>query len=305
MAPFARKLITSLRMPDGTEMRLIPSFFHLLLYLKEAGRSFCLCFRTFGVDLLDVAQELNMFCEGQHPLFPGVVMDGSDGQPDYRLPYDDSRRFGTFFRDRENGDIALVMGTVEQPGEGQYRKEAASLDFYKRFPDATVICGSEAVQKFLWDTSMVSGTLGIRDYFQYWKANGMTAQGGKPLFYAPYRSTKVHQIFFDDNIRYGDAYIVNAIDVREPHRFQWVTPLLETHLCRAEPLESIKDTKYFVKQLQRLEVGYERKLQARERLSRLLARVVRTFKAQKALKKYESIQKDYRENGTLEQAETS
>lgn len=246
-----------------------------------------------------------MFCEGRHPLFPGVVMDGSDGQPDYRLHVEDAWRFGTFFRDRLSGEIALVMGTVEQPGEGQYRKEIASLDFYKRFPDATVIDGNEAVQKWLWDKSLMCGTLGIRDYFQYWKANGMTAQGGKPLFYAPYRSTKVHQIFFDDNIRYGDAYIVNAIDVREPQRCQWVTPLLETHLCRAEPLESIKDTKYFVKQLQRLEVGYERKLQARERLCRLLARVVRSSKSQKALKKYESIQKGYRENGTSDQVENS
>jgi len=61
------------------------SFFKLLLMLKQAGRSFTICFRSFGEDLAEVADELNAFCEGRHPLFPGACLDGTDGEPDYRF----------------------------------------------------------------------------------------------------------------------------------------------------------------------------------------------------------------------------
>merc|ERR1712190_85574 len=108
----------------------------------------------------------------------------------------------------------------------------------------------------------------MRDYFQYWKANGMTSESGKMLLFNPSRSTERHEMFFDDNIRYGDFYIVQPINVVDPERKHWVTDLLKTHLCRAEPLESVSDRQYFVKQVARLEGGYERKLLLRERLQR-------------------------------------
>lgn len=55
---------------------VIPSFFHCLLTLKEAGADFGVVFRTFGSDIEGVSREYNAFCEGKHPLFPGVKMDG-------------------------------------------------------------------------------------------------------------------------------------------------------------------------------------------------------------------------------------
>lgn len=55
---------------------VIPSFFHCLLTLKEAGADFGVVFRTFGSDIEGVSIEYNAFCEGKHPLFPGVKMDG-------------------------------------------------------------------------------------------------------------------------------------------------------------------------------------------------------------------------------------
>merc|ERR1739838_846867 len=78
----AQQMRQELLSPDGSDLKLIPSFLDLLVHLKRSGRSFTLCFRTFGEDLASVAEDLNRFCEGKHPLYPGVKMDGSDGQPD-------------------------------------------------------------------------------------------------------------------------------------------------------------------------------------------------------------------------------
>lgn len=267
LKPFAEQLISALTTPDGTEIRLIPSFLRLLLYLKQAGRSFCLCFRTFGVDLHDVAEELNKFCEGRHPLFPGVTMDGTDGMPDYRLPTSDIRHIGTFYFDEDQ--LCLVLGTVDQPGEGRFKNEIPSLGFYKEgFPDKKlqIICGTQAVRKWMWENTQKCGSLGIRDYFQYWKRKKMKSEGGKPFFFHPTRTVGVHQMFFDDNILYHDAHIVHAVDMRFPEKHQFISALLQTHLCRAEPLEAIRDPAYFIKQVARLEAGYARKLAASERL---------------------------------------
>merc|ERR1712093_54877 len=51
---------------------------------------------------------------------------------------------------------------------------------------------------------------------------------------------------------------------------KWGMPLLQTHLCRAEPFDSISDKEYFAKELARLEHAYDRKLHARKTLTRLV-----------------------------------
>lgn len=56
---------------------MLPSFFEVVLALERAGRDFSIVFRTFGVDLPDVATEWNSFCTGNHPCYPGIRMDGS------------------------------------------------------------------------------------------------------------------------------------------------------------------------------------------------------------------------------------
>ena len=49
---------------------IIPSFFKLISYLHQEKVNFRLIFRTFGVDIERVAYEFNLYCEGNHPLFP-------------------------------------------------------------------------------------------------------------------------------------------------------------------------------------------------------------------------------------------
>lgn len=104
MAPHVTRLAEALQCPEsaagadaellkkiglsGGSCVLLPSFLRLLRELKQRGRTFSVCFRTFGKDLPKIAEEYNCLCEGNHPYFldeAHVVMDGSDGGADLRM----------------------------------------------------------------------------------------------------------------------------------------------------------------------------------------------------------------------------
>jgi len=254
-------------------VQLIPAFFELLITLKEQKRSFTICFRTFGEDLCTVVDELNEFCEGLHPLYPGYRMDGSDGEPDYRVKHEDPKQCGTFYR--EDDVVALVMGTWQSPE----REEVPSLSFYDNIPGVEVHKGNiETTYEFLRDKCSKPGTMALRDYFPYWKSKEMSACGGKLVFYDLHPHADIHFIFFDDNIRYSNAYIVDARHACIDSKVPFIASLLQSHVCRAEPLESIMCKDYFVKHVERLEAGYERKWKARAKLQRYIKLVkVLTF----------------------------
>ena len=55
---------------DSGYYHILPSFFKLISYLHQRKCDFQIIFRTFGVDIQRVADELNSYCEGNHPLFP-------------------------------------------------------------------------------------------------------------------------------------------------------------------------------------------------------------------------------------------
>jgi hypothetical protein len=57
------------------------------------------------------------------------------------------------------------------------------------------------------------------------------------------------QIFFDDNIRYTDAKIVDARSRIQPSKALNIHWLLQAHLVRAEPLEAIIEADYFIHQV--------------------------------------------------------
>eukprot|EP00405_Crypthecodinium_cohnii_P011723 CAMPEP_0206427692 /NCGR_PEP_ID=MMETSP0324_2-20121206/5194_1 /ASSEMBLY_ACC=CAM_ASM_000836 /TAXON_ID=2866 /ORGANISM="Crypthecodinium cohnii, Strain Seligo" /LENGTH=558 /DNA_ID=CAMNT_0053893025 /DNA_START=217 /DNA_END=1893 /DNA_ORIENTATION=+ len=289
----AKRLRAGLRTADGTDVRVINAFFELLVFLKRQKRSFCIVFRTFGEDLGEVAEEVNKFCEGRHPAFPDARFDGSDGEPDYRIPKEDYTRMGTFHRDDEA--LSLVMGTWEQPGEGKYKDvENRSASFYKDWPNAKVISGHAEVADYVEEMTSKPGSIGLRDYFQFWKRHGRTSKGGKVLFVDKRMSSKTHSVFFDDNIRFNDAFIVQPLCRVELNRQLMTLPLLQTHLCRAEPLESIPDPLYFVKQLRRLEDNFERSRRAQQRLRHFAKRIRLQQTA------VSQLLKDYRVKGSQE-----
>ena len=114
---------------DTSDRLLLPGFFELLLELQRRRRKFLLVFRTFGQDLLQVARELNAFCEGRHPLYPNARFDGSAASADYDCRLSDSD-FGTLHLPLDlstasattttatttRGEPTVVIGTVGGPG---------------------------------------------------------------------------------------------------------------------------------------------------------------------------------------------
>jgi len=264
-------LSNNLKNPDGSPVQIIPAFFELMLSLKRDKRSFTICFRTFGEDLEAVVEELNTFCEGRHPLHPGKRMDGSDGETDYRIRPGDPEKCATYYR--EDSVTALALGTWLSPE----REKEPSLSYYDSVPGVTVRKGSlQDVYEILKEKTSKPGAMALRDYFPYWKSKEMNSNGGKLLFYNCSPQAVTHNIFFDDNVRYSNAYIVDARP-RESHiRVPFIASLLQSHVCRAEPLESIMDKQYFVKHVSRLEAGYDRKCKAHATFKRVL-RLVRTL----------------------------
>jgi len=275
----------------GLESRftfIIPAFFQLLIHLKELGRSFSLVFRTFGNELKQVETEFNAFCTGSHPCFPGVVMDGSDGKADMRMDLTNPEKFGTFYRARDG--ITLVMGTLEQPAG-----DPPGLQMY--FNDENDIetldqngRGVKKVYNFIYDkhpgVDNISDwfeehagpskpqTLALRDYFPYWREQGMVGEAGKllPIDTAQYNAEPgqtlgSHHIFIDDNIRYSQAKIVDVRDKANPQKKYDIKHLMRTHVIRAEPLHSITEGTYFIERIRKLESDFAKQNKTLGRVS--------------------------------------
>lgn len=277
LAELAHALKLQLKHPNGEEACLVPSFFELLLALKSAGRSFSLIFRSFGTDIEQVVDELNAFCEGRHSAYPGACFDGSDGGVDLRLKYPDPERIGTFYRDDER--MVLIMGTTRQPEDD---KLPLSLSFWEGLESEGVQVldlGLKEINNYLMNRVRLGGTFALRDCFEHWKKKDFASEGGKVFFFNPEDVTE-HQVFFDDNIRFSDPYIVHAVDLRDPatpHRYG--NSLLSTHLCRSEPFESIRDKFYFVRQLARLERNFAKQIEAQGLLRGFLPKLASRLRA--------------------------
>uniref|UniRef100_A0A7S1SCD7 EF-hand domain-containing protein n=1 Tax=Alexandrium catenella TaxID=2925 RepID=A0A7S1SCD7_ALECA len=249
----------------GNTVQVLPSFLHMLRELKKRGRSFTLIFRTFGNDLELVQKELNALCEGRHPLFPDdIKLDGSDGQPDYRMYLGRPSTCGTFFRNPAHDDIALVMGTIHQP-----RTMEEFPDFYNGREGVSIARGPTDVISKMVDISGRPSTIALRDFYGAWSFMGLKSRGGKPFFLS-WHDDSVHSIFFDDNITAADPKIVDPINARHwPQRF--CNPqLLGVHLVQAQPLFSITNRDYFLECISECEAARCSKLKRWDLAQRLL-----------------------------------
>jgi len=241
----------------GDTVQLLPSFLRLLRELKRERRSFMLMFRTFGHDLALVQKELNALCEGRHPLFPEedpIVLDGSDGLPDYRMRLDTPQGCGAFFRNPSEDVMALAMGTTCQP-----RTMEEFPSFYDGLDHVVLLQGHRAIVSHLVDLRGQQCTVALRDFYLGWAATGLKSHGGKPFFLS-WHDDGVHSIFFDDNITAADPQIVDPINAHHwPHRF--CSPqLFGVHLVQAQPLHSILKQDYFLECVRECEAARQAKL---------------------------------------------
>lgn len=250
---------------------LLPSFFELVLSLERAGRDFSIVFRTFGVDLPEVAAEWNSFCTGQHPCYPGVHLDGTSSSGidrTLRLP----QSSGAWYR---YGDGAsdpadkITLSLVDSKSGLVVLKEGAAA------------C-AKAIDAKLQDVG--SATLGLRDHYPYWAAQNESDVAGKLLLVDTSARASCHHLFFDDNIERERPHIVDCRDRYTGKSLPW-TLTNGRWLVKAEPLHSIVDRQYFVRMVQscerKLALDSEvvmpqasSKVDARERLQATLCQIV-------------------------------
>jgi len=290
---------------------LLPSFLVLVRWLKAQGRSFSLCFRTFGLDIAKVAIEFNALCQNRHPLFfhhsewiekvratsegrcilTDVVLDGTDGLSDMRLDMSPGGNgCGTWVRGGDGSHV--VFGDLRQPPPHM----ASSTDlaaFYAELAENTgcddaaaklapssvdIVLGAAAVRDRLREMLHIRSagrTLGLRDYYPAWDGAGRTSVGGKPLFLET-KDPSIFQIFFDDHILPQDAHI---LDIQHADSFSRgplpIGAVLGVHAVRAEPLHSITDPMYFVKSLKDAEERWRAACSRRRILADVLKKTLR------------------------------
>ncbi|KAL3136782.1 hypothetical protein ABBQ38_005496 [Trebouxia sp. C0009 RCD-2024] len=232
----------------GCQHRILPSFFELLKHLQSQGRDFTIVFRSFGDDISEVVEEMNAFATGQHPSYPEVRMDGSDGHTDLRMSMPDN--VGAFYRSSTKSDgSALCLGasqmvmTAKQLSLQELEACAAQSGrkLLTTFPEMRLAflheCGKRRINR----------AFALRDYYPFWKTNAERSQAGKLLLLS--RRDEEHiQIMFDDNIGYGSPHIVDARDAETGQSVSF-KEVNGKHLLKAEPLNAILDPQYFVRQV--------------------------------------------------------
>lgn len=220
--PAGVKLPTAPASVGEGENFLVPSFLNLVLHLHKEQRDFRIVFRTFGIDIMDVIKEYNLFCNGGHPCFPDVPADMASRT--IHLPAGTAEVF------RNDAGFQLAMSSLYNGAE--------LVHLHHGIP----ACAA-ALRTKLFDSPQTL-SMAIRDCFPHWRKHKEADDSGKPLFVEPI-TAGIHHIFFDDNIERDRAHIVDARDVvsGDPLPFAQTKDL---YLIKAEPMLAIQDTRYFI-----------------------------------------------------------
>mmetsp|Transcript_9336 Transcript_9336/g.15378 ORF Transcript_9336/g.15378 Transcript_9336/m.15378 type:complete len:380 (-) Transcript_9336:5-1144(-) len=227
---------------------ILPSWFRMVDYLVEQRIKFKILFRTFGVDIANVCEEFNTFCEGRHPAYKlQLKLDGSD--PSYPL---DLRIQLPHF----NGKL---LRTSED-------SDGLSLAYLHRDKTVRVVSGSSNVHNVVlrdWlglggvDASQQqeSGHVAaLQDDFAWWSGHDESDDAGKVMLVDRTDAAgipNIIQVFFDDNIELDRAHIV---DVRDATTFNPISfeQTQHKHLRRVNPHLAILDREYYVEEIQNI-----------------------------------------------------
>lgn len=256
---------------DGPKTQIIQAFFELVVDLVRRGRSFSIVFRTFGKDLPRIVDEFNAFCEGKHPRYPGLRLDGTaQSGLDLRVSLANS---GSWYRD--DGRTAIVWGTTRLEEE----LKAAGCGFTEYLKQAgcehlEVCDGQGTVFQDLRRRTEGSCSIALRDYWPFWHKFGEKGIYGKPLFVDRSEGNRL-DLFFDDCITLGeeDTKIVDVRDGKDGRPI-WPVYAHKYYLCRAEPLNAILDDRYFLKKVEQKEEAHQKRNSTREKVRRLFSRSV-------------------------------
>lgn len=198
--------------------KIVPSFFRLLLHLSKKP-SWSINLRTFGQDLEQVIEELDLFCNGEHPLFPGIISNGTGNTVDLRI-----KERGIFTYDANNVPILQLIDD-----------------------NFTLMIGHQQIHEYFNDPKHI-GIFAFQDDYKHWFNQNEACEFGKLWIIDPNETNSI-QKFYDDNIETDHAHIVNVRDLNtyQPISFD-ITK--DKYLHRIHPFNVIEDESYFIKTLQ-------------------------------------------------------
>lgn len=235
------------------QVRLLPSFFALQRWLARWPGEATLVLRTYGADLPEVALELNAFCRGEHPLYPGERMDGrGPRRRDARLNTQDPMRFGALHRggvpgrsDDPQRAVSLALGLLDNPPGRDKPPYPCPYKFFKERA-VKMVHSLDDVWAHLERHS--GGTLALRDDYAFWARSRFVSAAGKPLR-VDRRAGATQDVFFDDNIFEGSAHIIDVRDAETGARVA-ERDTLGRDIFRVDPRLAVLDADYFTAQLE-------------------------------------------------------
>mmetsp|Transcript_8368 Transcript_8368/g.10994 ORF Transcript_8368/g.10994 Transcript_8368/m.10994 type:complete len:168 (-) Transcript_8368:207-710(-) len=164
-------------------------------------------------------------------MYPSVLMDGTNGTEDRRLYLPENS--GKFFRDG-NGSEGIHLAMVN--------------------PDTKLVTihhGVEAVWDAIIRKSSENTTLGLSDYYEWWRDDGESDVSGKLLLVD--RGSQTLSFFFDDNVERDRAHIVDVRDAHTGEPLDFQTESKDRYIFKAEPFCAILDGNYYIDALKMLE----------------------------------------------------
>mmetsp|Transcript_14196 Transcript_14196/g.21438 ORF Transcript_14196/g.21438 Transcript_14196/m.21438 type:complete len:316 (+) Transcript_14196:1-948(+) len=263
-----RDMLSKLLTKDehDTAVKILPAFWNCIHDLVAAQRSFSIVFRSFGTDLEDVENAFNAFCKR-------YGYDGSRSDaPNLLLR---SSHIGVINCDVDNGKSVIFGVKKRNPIDREKQTKNMELkDFYKldrmKWYQEQQAHGDEngirilshepKVYEYLKQQSLQQKTMMLSDDYVWWAMHGQQSNGGKMCILND-EDTDIHQIFFDDNLKFDKSEIVDVrkLNIKDGTECvsdtQW-HELQRKHLLKVEPLHVILNDDYFTQSIAKLEDAF-------------------------------------------------
>jgi hypothetical protein len=242
-----RRLTTTLQGQSAFK-NILPAFFRTMYELvhNREGPPITFVFRTFGVDLPQIARAITDFAQGKHPDYPDFV------HPEYEL------------------DLGRLYNAKWVPLVDQSSPDKEKQDYYFQYQlyrqdnSDLIASGDQQVLDLLHDTTSGHYVHGIRDDYDMWKSHGWEPWAGKPVWKTD--SSNHHHILLDDNIHNlpndGIASVRRAVtsqrEEEDPNEIVFeslsgkeIQAEHGMHLIRVPTIEPILNERWFLQQIQK------------------------------------------------------
>ena len=232
-------------------LHVIPAFWKTLQYIsqqRQAQPHMGICFRTFGSDLPDLLQAMNLFAQGRHPHYPHV----RDAR--WKMTHDQlyTLKWKKSVADGQSTETPNPSNKSNDPTE-------FTLELWNYDGDTLVATGDDAILQVIQQHDIC----GIRDDYEFWRDRGKYSWAGKPIWQQPpHDDSTYHHVLLDDNIHNLDTYSIASVrqcrttknsnddtrwctlsspEIRQAH---------ERHLIRVPTIEPHLDEDWFIRQIQ-------------------------------------------------------